>query len=73
MERRGLIGSVHDQEHRPFLLLPLPGFMNGTRVIRLILELFWKRFVPHFYLDRQPLYFVPDNGWVETNASSLWN
>lgn len=36
--------------------------MNGTRVIRLVSELFWKKVVSHFYLDQQPLRFVPDNG-----------
>lgn len=61
-EREGLTGSAHDQKHLPFLLLSFPASMNGTRAIKLILELFWKRFVGHFYLDQQPLYFVPDNG-----------
>ena len=44
------------------------GSMNQTKVIRLILELSCKRCACGFYLDQQPLQFIPGNGWVGTSA-----
>ena len=39
--------------------------MNQTKVIRLILELSYKRCTHSFHLDQQPLQFILDNGWVD--------